>query len=228
MEKKIWIIGVIVLALLIIGGIYISYNKKSPRVQTYDECVQQILKDVRKYKLASEEPIGAIRKDSEGIIWKKISIDSWETDAEEYNSGGGKTLWGNGLIDGQIGGAKYTPESFPECKKYIFTNNIEMEQEFTEIVNKVIQEQSQKGTVISVKEIEVLNLAGKVQGFIDLECSDIKSEKESEIIGSIANRLFVKYPNDFAEGSERDSWVDVRCAYRLGWGISDGYYGRKE
>ena len=37
--------------------------QKNPQPQTYDECVQQILKDIQKYKPASEESIGAKRKD---------------------------------------------------------------------------------------------------------------------------------------------------------------------
>lgn len=40
----------------------------------------------------------------------------------------------------------------------------------------------------------------------------------------MADKLFIEYPNKFAEGSKRDSWVDVQCKYELGWRISDGFF----
>ncbi|MBI2632474.1 hypothetical protein HYW75_05710 [Candidatus Pacearchaeota archaeon] len=225
MENKVWIVGIIVLAILIIGGAYIYSIQKNPQLQTYEDCVQKILNDVRKYKPASEESIGAIRKDNEGITWKKVLNDTWETDAEKYNVGGGKTTWGDGLIDEQIGGAKYTSENFLQCQKYISTHNSEMEQKFTEIMNQIVQEQSQEGEVISIKKIEVLNLAGKVQGFINLDCKDIDLETEKVIVGNIAMKLFTDYSDDFNEGGKRNSWVDIYCNYNMGWRISDGDYG---
>lgn len=223
MEKKTLMIGTVVLAILVIGAVYI-YSTKQP--QTYDECVQQILKDVQKYKLASEEPVGAKRTDDKGNIWIKSEDGIWKTNASGFENTG----WGDIMIDEQKGGAKYAPQKyFPECEKYVsrpnITPNTEMEKKFTEIINQVIQEQSQKGITISVKEIQVLNLVGKVQGFINLNCENIDNESERAIIGSIANKLFEEYPNDFIEGSERDSWVDVYCAYKMGWRISDGDFG---
>jgi len=228
--KNYVIIGIIIVIVLVVslGGIYFYSLQKDLPSQTYNDCVKQILKEVQKYKSASEEPIGAIRKDNEGITWKKVSNDNWETDAEKYNVGGSKTSWGNGLIDEQIGGAKYTPESFPQCEKYISTKNIEMTKKFTEIVNQVIQEQSQKGVIISVKEVQVINLVGKVQGSIDLNCQDIDAENENIIIGSIADKLFEEYPDDFFKENERRSWVDVSCSYNAGWRISGGNFGMME
>ncbi len=234
MEKKIWIIGIIVLVILVVGGVYLYTTQKTPEPKTYDECVQQILKDVQKYKPASEEPIGAKRTDDKGNIWTKQDDGSWKTNAPGFEN----TAWGDSLIDEQKGGAEYTPKSFPECEKYIFTPNTEMEQKFKEIVNQVIQEQSQKGVTISVEKIEVLNLAGKVQGFITLDCEKMTYESDRMIIESIANKLFVEFPNDFAEGSERDSWVDINGCSEMGtspdgintyyhtttWRISEGYF----
>lgn len=100
-----------------------------------------------------------------------------------------------------------------------------MEQGFSEIVDEVIQEQSQKGIVISVEKIEVLNLAGKLQGSINLNCESMDYEIEEGIIDSIAKKLFSEYPDEFADGSERDSWVNVNCYYDMGWRIYDGDYG---
>ena len=103
---------------------------------------------------------------------------------------------------------------------------------------KIIQEQSQKGISISVEEIEVLNLAGRLQGHITLNCEKIDYETDREIIGSIAEKLIAEYPNEFAENSERDSWVDINGCSEMGtspdgintyyhtttWRISEGYY----
>ena len=108
-----------------------------------------------------------------------------------------------------------------ECEKYIFTRNAKAEQKFSEILNQVIQEQSQRGVTISVKEIQVLNLAGKMQGLITLSCEKISYEKDKNIAENIANKLFLEYPNDFSEESERDSWVDLRGCSESG-GSSDG------
>jgi prophage tail gpP-like protein len=99
-----------------------------------------------------------------------------------------------------------------------------MEEGFTEILNEVVQEQSREGITISVKEIKVLNLAGRSQAAIILDCGDISYEEEDKIIESIANKLFGEYPTEYAENSERDSWVDVECDYDMGWRISDGIY----
>jgi len=232
MNKKLLFIGAIVLIAIVVGVIYF-YPNSQPEPKTYDECVQQILKDVQKYKSASEEPIGAKRTDDKGNVWAKQE-DGWKTNAQGFEN----TAWGDALIDEQKGGANYMPESFPECEKYIFTPNNEMEQRFSEIVNEVIQEQSQKGITISVEEIEVLNLAGRLQGHITLNCEKIDYETDREIIGSIAEKLIAEYPNEFAENSERDSWVDINGCSEMGtspdgintyyhtttWRISEGYY----
>jgi len=114
-----------------------------------------------------------------------------------------------------------------ECRKYIFTRNAKMEQELASIMNEVIQEQSQKGVTISVKKIRIINLAGRLQGSIGLNCEDMNYETEEAMIGNIASKLFTEYPNEFAKGSERDSWIDVTCNHDNGWSISQGHYGMR-
>ncbi len=238
MISKALVIGIIILIVIITGVTYFYFGSLTPEPKTYDECVQKILSEVRKYKPASEEPVGAKRTDDEGNVWIKQADGNWKTNAQGFDNTG----WGDILIDEQKSGAKYIPKSFPECEKYISrpntTSNTEMEQKFTEIVNKVIQEQSQNGITISVKEIEVLNLAGEVQGSITLNCEKMDYETDRAIIESIANKLFVEYPDDFAEGSQRDSWVDINGCSETGsspdgintyyhtttWEISDGHF----
>ena len=233
MKKSIWIIGAIVIIAVV--GIYLYNPEPTPEPLTYDECVQQILKDVRKYKSASEESTGAKRTDNEGNVWTKQEDGSWKTNAQGFEGTG----WGDALIDRQEGGAEYTPKSFPECEKYIFTRNTEMELGFTEILNEVIQEQSQKGVTISIREIKVLNLVRRVQGFVKLNCEEMNYEADRAIIESVANKFFEAYPNEFAEGSERDSWIDISGCSEMGtspdginwyshtttWRISYGSYG---
>lgn len=91
-----------------------------------------------------------------------------------------------------------------------FSPNLEMEQNLTEIVTNVIQEQSKKGVVISIQNISVINLYGKVQGDVRLTCNkELNFTDDESIVESIAQKLFVRYPDDFAKGSKRDSWVDV-------------------
>jgi hypothetical protein len=159
MEKKFWIIGIIVLVILIIGGVYL-YNNSQTSKQIGNE----------KYK------------------YSEITYDDC------IKNGG-------------------TGDS---CKQYIFTRNAQMEQKFAEIVNQVIQEQAQKGVTISASDIMVLNLAGKVQGFITLNCTAGSYELDNNITESIADKLFLAYPNDFTEGSKRDSWVDVAGCSQMG------------
>ena len=130
-------------------------------------------------------------------------------------------------VDRWVGGAEYTPKDpdVSECEKYIFTRNPVMEQGVTEIVNDVIEVQEQKGVSISLEELQVLNLAGRTQGWINLQCGNISYEEEAEIIQEIANGLFEKYPEEYGEETERYSWVDVDCRYQMGWRISAGNVG---
>ena len=226
MNNKIAVWSVIALIFIILGIVYFyvgeSQEKSEPK--SYDECAQQVLSEMRKYKPASEEQIGTKRTDDEGNIWIKQDGDQWKTDAKGFES----TAWGNLLIDEQKGGAEYTPKELPQCKKYIYTNNSEMEKVFANIVNKVIQEQSKNEVSISVEKIQVLNLVAKVQGSIKLKCDkNVDFATEDLIIKSISDNLFVEYPNDFAEESERKSWVDVSCAYEMGWRIENGHYNMK-
>lgn len=241
------IIGAIVIIGLVVGGFYLYSNSqptptptpngenKHPYSEiTYDDCVEDELSVLRNLPPASEEPIGAKRTDDDGNVWVKQEGGSWKTNAQGFENTG----WGDALIDEQKGGANYTPEEFPECEKYMSTRNAKMEEEFNEIMNEVINEQSQKGVTFSVENIEVINLAGRLQGSIDLSCEKFEFETDESIIQSIANKLFLKYPNEFANGSERDSLVDVRGCSETGgspdgintysrtteWRISDGYY----
>lgn len=237
------IIGAVLLILLVAGGIYL-YPQPTPIQKeideqnyseiTYDDCVRDELNKLRKLRPAIEEETGAERLDGGGNVWIKQEDGSWKTNAERYEN----TDWGDALIDEQPGGANYIPDEFPECEKYIFTRNAKMEEGLREIIDEVIKEQSQKGITITAENIEVLNLVGRLQGNIDLVCETLNHETDEEIIKSIADKLFLKYPNEFAEGSERDSWVNVRGCSETGsssdginfdkhttqWVISNGYY----
>jgi hypothetical protein len=115
MEKKIWIIAIIILVVLIIGAVLSSIYLSPPKVQTYNGCVQQALQDSRVYGFASEEIAGAERTDDNGNLWIKQEDGSWKTDSPGFEN----TVWGDSTIDEQKGGAKYTPKVFPECEKYL-------------------------------------------------------------------------------------------------------------
>jgi hypothetical protein len=131
-----------------------------------------------------------------------------------------------------IGGCfyqNYHQKNFQES--LLLIPETEMEQGFTEIVNNVIQEQAQKVVVVSIDRISVGGVANGVIGSISLNCKKRSYEDEEEIIGSIANKLFDKYPNDFGEERERSSFAHVCCYYRAFWRaecwrIEDGSYGR--
>ncbi len=264
MKKLILIIGAIVIVALVVAGIYLyspeptpngggsSDEKHSYSKITYDDCAKEILdkaiEEAGNLKPASEEPIGAERTDERGRVWTKSDeINSWDFDGNPIpgayawkspDSAG--SLLTNDAVDEFPGGINYMPEDldYSSCEKYIFTRNADMEQRFTEIMDEVIQEQSQKGISISVEEIEVLNLAGRLQGHIVLSCEKMNYEADREIIGTIADKLIAEYPNEFSEGSERDSWVDIQGCSESGsspdgvntyyhtttWRISDGYY----
>jgi len=237
MKKSILIVGAIVILGFIIAGFYFYdseekniENKYSYSEITYDDCVADELNNLRKLPSAEYEPIGAKRTDNEGNDWIKQEDGSWKTDAKGFEN----TAWGDSLIDEQIGGVNYFLEEFPKCEKYIFTRNAKMEQGISQVMDELILEQ--KGT-ISVSEIEVLNLAGRLQASMELDCEEeISFEAEEKIIESLANKLFKKYPNEFAEGSEKDSRVEVRGCSKTGsspdgintyysqtdWGIFDG------
>jgi hypothetical protein len=236
MKKLNWVLIITTIVVLIVGTYFIntSLKNKSPRGYlneedhnitynysniTYDSCSQKIVNDMKLIP-ASQESVGAQRRDQKGNIWTKDGNDSWTSNGSGYEM----TMWGDMTID---------EETYPknkislECNKYIGTLNKEMEDGILKIVNKVAEEQSKEGINISVKKIEVFNLAGKVQAIIDLNCDNINHEQENLIIGNIAQKLFDNYPNDFAKGSKRDSWADVNCKYNLGWGIMGGIYEAK-
>jgi len=201
---------------------------------TYDECAENILKDIVIYGPASEEPIGAQRTDGDGRIWiKSDEINQFDFDgnpipgayAWKSDQSPGSLLT-NEAVDSFPGGANYVPEIFPECLEYIGNRDSTKEEVFREIVNTVIQEQFQNGVTFSIEEIQVISLAGKTQGFIKLNCNDdINYETEEDIIESISNKLSARYPKEYSEGYTNPSWTDVHCNHGMGWRISEGYYG---
>ncbi|MCK5615243.1 hypothetical protein KAR91_75970 [Candidatus Pacearchaeota archaeon] len=87
--------------------------------------------------------------------------------------------------------------------------NIEMEQGFIEIMNKVTEEQAQKGITISFENIKARGTTGRVQGEITLVCEVPNIEIEEEVVQDIMVKLSEKYPEHFSENNEKDSWVDV-------------------
>lgn len=129
----------------------------------------------------------------------------------------------------------------PSNSETVQNRNLEMEEEFAELMAEVVQEQAEQGVVFSVKEIRVLDYTTRVQGRIVLECEELDYETDELIIESIANKLFTEYPNEFAEGSGGDSRVDVEgCSisesssdgiifipHTTEWLIVDGFYDYK-
>jgi len=91
--------------------------------------------------------------------------------------------------------------------------NFEMEAAFRKIVESEMLRQKEKGIIISIKKIEVLNLKrGATKGSIILNCGEeISSEAEMDIFESIAGKIMEKYPNKFKEG-KGTSTVDVDCS----------------
>lgn len=250
MGKKILFIGGILLIVLIIGiGFYFYFNENNSEPKTYEECIQQALNKLPHYKPASEELVGAERMDNNGNIWVKQEDGLWRTnDVEGYQG----VSWGDILIDEQIGGVNFDVNKIGQiyCTEYIITNQItsdnkiknytknsssyilneKMTNKLIEIIDEVIQEQSQKGIIFSVGNVRIINLTGRVEGLVDLECSgeSINYEIEKEIISNIADKLFAEYPDDFAEDSIRDSFVNIDISCGNDWRISDGYYSPED
>lgn len=198
---------------------------------TYDTCVADIIAKERErvghyLKPATEEPIGAIRIDKDGNYWIKSSDGMWYTNSTSTKFKG--LAWGPVTIDKLPGGINYNPDpkelNFSECEKYIGTNNTHMEQAFRNIINAEIQSQKAKGVIFSIKELHVLNLAGKTQGFIFLNCSSVNPAKEQEIIGNLARALIAQYPQEYGANNSRHSWVDFHCIYTAGWRMGDGIF----
>jgi hypothetical protein len=118
------------------------------------------------------------------------------------------------------------------------TRNPQIEQEFTEIMDNVVQEQAQKGVTISYENIEVNTIAETLQGSIDLLCDDLDFETDEAIIKSIAEELFTKYPEHFSENSVKQSEVMISSCSQTGsspdgintyysqtrWSIFQGHY----
>jgi hypothetical protein len=252
-SKSLIVTGVLIV--LLVGGFYFYFNSQpAPNSGgrdeyseiTYDDCVEGELSDLRKLPPASEEPIGAKRTDEQGRVWiKSDEINQWDFDGNPIL---GAYAWksdeslglllSNDAVDEFPDGSNYALEEFPECEKYIFTRNAKMEEEFNEIMREVINEQFQKGVIFSVENIEVINLAGRLQGSIDISCDKLGFETDESIVQSIAKKLFLRYPDEFGEGSERDSWVNVESCSETGgspegvntyyrptlWKIRNGYY----
>lgn len=116
-------------------------------------------------------------------------------------------------------------ESGEKCENVLDTRNPRIEQEITEIVNQVIRDKIEWRDTIYIKKVVVFNDADKIEGFIDLDCSEGTEESyemDEEITKEIANKLFIKYPEDFTEGSKRDSWVSVGGCFKT-YGTSNGF-----
>lgn len=237
MNNKNLIIKIVILVAIIIGGIYFYPNLQVPEFESQEECIKQTLEDARKYIPASEEPVGAKRTDNEGNVWIKRDDEGWETPSFK------STTWGEALIDEQKGGAKYVPKDLYEgCRKYIKkvdpVYDTEMKQGITEIINQVIQEQTQKGIDISIENLEVRKYGERRDGTIRLNCEEIDYESDEAMIGSIADKLFEKYPNYFAEGNSKDYSVSIVSCSKMEsssdgvsvyssktvWRIQDGFY----
>jgi hypothetical protein len=205
---------------------------------TYEDCADEILKELRTLGPANEEPIGTERTDDNERVWiKSDEINRWDS---EGNPISGAYAWKSDSSLGSLltsesidefpGGINYNPDesAFKECEVYIGTRNAKMEEGIREVINIEIENQKQKGIIISIEELHVYNLGRRSQAGVKLNCEeDIDSQIEEEIIGNIANALFEKYPNDYAEDSERNSWVDINCIYNMGWRLGYGSYGRK-
>tara|TARA_Y100000034_G_scaffold97185_1_gene118642 strand:- start:335 stop:1057 length:723 start_codon:yes stop_codon:yes gene_type:complete len=235
MKKTYWIIGIVII-LIIVGGIYFYFSNSKPTPNgdieyseiTYDDCAEDILKELRTLGPANEEPIGAERTDKDGRVW--IKSDEINTFDAQGNPVSGAYAWKSDSSLGSLltaesvdefpEGINYNPDAsaFKECEIYIGTRNAKMEEAISEIVNIEIEKQEK---IISIKELYVYNLGGRSQAGVKLECEELTYEIEKEMIENIAEVLFQKYPNDYAEDSEGDSWVDIDCNYD--WRISDGY-----
>lgn len=209
---------------------------------TYDDCKAKILEEeikrVGKLKPAKDELIGAIREDKDSNIWiKSNETNKWDLNGKpvpdsfawKSNQSIG-TLLEDKIVDTFPGGVNYTPDNldFKECEKYIFSRNAKLEQEFKSIINTEIENQKQRGINISIEDLQVINLVGRIEGIIQLNCpEDLNSSLEDSIISNIANALFKKYPQEFSENSSKDSWVDVHCTYQMGYRIGHGIFDIK-
>ena len=258
MKNLIIVIGTIILAGLLVGGVYLYLNHQTPisipesetkypySEITYDSCVKELLNGLRELPPAFEEPIGAERVDEQGRVW--VKSDEINVFDFEMNPIPGEYAWTsesspasrltNEAVDEFPRGANYTLNEFPGCEKYAWTRNAKMESRLREIVEEAINEQG-KESIFSVGEIEVINLKGRVDGSVHLNCEEtIKGDVEDKLIEIIANRLFLEYPDDFAEGSEKNSEVIVWGCSETGsspdgihtyyspteWIISEGFY----
>ncbi len=69
--------------------------------------------NLERYGPASNEPVGAERKDFSGNIWIKVGEDKWKIKDNSENPNGkigyGEAIWSNEIIDSQPGGINYNP-----------------------------------------------------------------------------------------------------------------------
>ncbi len=200
-----------------------KYSKYEYSEVTYADCVNNLIEQERQFPPAKDELVGATRTDFEGNIWIKQEDGFWKTsDYEGYRA----TSWGDVLVDEQPGGIYYVPEELDtsECKQYMFTRNKVLEDKLTEIVLVAISDFEGSGFEISLEELMVLNLTGRSQASIKLNCEDnLDFDSEWEFVQNIATKIYETLPNEY--GPDKESWVDVDCNYRMGFRISSGSSG---
>lgn len=236
MNNKQLIIGAVVLILLIVGGIYIFSPSEKPEPETYNQCVAQILDDLRTLKPASEEAIGAKRTDDLGEVWTKSdeprefftsegTIEEGYIWKSEQSQG---SILGDEDVDEFQGGASYLPEdsAFKECEKYIGTVNLEYKESLQKLMNSLSDELLGQGITISLEEIDAGNTLEGIEGKLEI---DIDGEIGNEVmIIKIQQKLMEEYPMCFSEDSDCEFEVEVRLSYGgerdSSWMIFENYY----
>jgi len=97
----------------------------------------------------------------------------------------------------------------------------EMETELKEIIEEIILSEKYKDNGIKIFEIGISSVK---QVHILLNCENKMSfEDDEEMVNSISEKIFAKYPNIFLEGDK--SWIDLTSCSSMG-GSADGinYY----
>ena len=129
MKNTTIVISFIIIIALVFGVFYLLNTKKVEPI-SYEECIQQAqqaLSETKKYKPASEEPIGARRVDDDGNVWIKRREEAWETNAKSFKG----VEWGDVLIDRQKGGAEYPlVANFSHCEKYALPSDTPITQNY--------------------------------------------------------------------------------------------------
>jgi hypothetical protein len=99
------------------GGNYdIMINDKYYReTNEYKSCTNELRNYVPTYGSASNEKVGATRKDNDGNTWTKQADGMWSSPVHP------ETKWGDIVVDEQKGGVAYASRSgaYEECDKYL-------------------------------------------------------------------------------------------------------------